>query len=135
MVCHYNNWVSFPCSAVTTIHLLSGFHCFIHFTGLKPHIFIFVLIHQNKRLALHFLLCIYPINCSIPAKQNILQFIQYILLQTLVSIQKALCLLTATSLKKKHLTLKVLRTIQGFLNTMCGYRRLSLAALACLPAD
>jgi hypothetical protein len=66
MVSDYNNWVAL---AVSAVNLLSGFNSLIHFPSLKPHIFILVLIHENKSFTLHFFLSIYPIDGRIPAKE------------------------------------------------------------------
>jgi hypothetical protein len=66
MVSNYNNRVALAGSAV---NLLSGFNSFIHFASLKPHIFIWVLIHENKSFTLHFFLSVYPVDGCIPAKE------------------------------------------------------------------
>jgi hypothetical protein len=66
MVSNYDNWVAL---AVSVVSLPSGFDSFIHFASLKPHIFILVLIHENKCFTLHFFLSVYPIDGRIPAKE------------------------------------------------------------------
>jgi hypothetical protein len=70
MICDYNNRVSFDNTDICTVILLSGFNSLIHFTSLKSHIFISVLIHEDKGFTLHFLLSIYPIDSRIPAKEK-----------------------------------------------------------------
>ena len=66
MVSNYDDWVAL---AVYAVSLPSGFDSFVHFAGLKPHVFISVLIHENKCFTLHFFLSIYPIDGCIPAKE------------------------------------------------------------------
>ena len=66
MVSNYDDWVSL---AVHVVSLPSGFDSFVHFAGLKPHVFVSVLVHENERFTLHFFLSIYPIDGSIPAKE------------------------------------------------------------------
>jgi len=67
MVSNYDDWVAL---AVHAVSLPSGFDSFVHFASLKPHVFILVLIHENKCFTLHFFLCIDPIDGCIPAKET-----------------------------------------------------------------
>jgi hypothetical protein len=66
MVSNYDKWVAL---AVDADSLPSGFDSFVHFARLKPHIFVLVLVHENKCFTLHFVLSVYPIDGCIPAKE------------------------------------------------------------------